>query len=271
MRKFIAVQLFLAIILISCAHKETTAPLLLLKPARIAVVLGAGHPKVSPISAFSKCLRPTRFRFIWLWEQVRKLRREPYAYGYKAYQLQEISLAIEKSHVADLSFPDNGFIKGEKLESYINYMIGNTPMEKLRIPFYAVATDLRTGSEIVFGTGNTGTAVRASCSIPGIFRPVSINGNTYVDGGVVSPVAVNAARRYGADVVIAIDISAGLDGNSPSSTIETILQSIDIMYSNISSSQITKADIVIRPRVGYIGAADFDRRHEAILEGEGGY
>ncbi len=268
MRKFIAVQLFLAIILISCAHKETPPPPAL-KPARIAVVLGAGASKGFAHIGVLKVLEANQVPIhMVVGTSAGSFVGSLYAYGYKAYQLQEISLAIEKSHVADLSFPDNGFIKGEKLESYINYMIGNTPMEKLRIPFYAVATDLRTGSEIVFGTGNTGTAVRASCSIPGIFRPVSINGNTYVDGGVVSPVAVNAARRYGADVVIAIDISAGLDGNSPSSTIETILQSIDIMYSNISSSQITKADIVIRPRVGYIGAADFDRRHEAILEGE---
>jgi len=68
-------------------------------------------------------------------------------------------------------------------------------MEKLRIPFYAVATDIQNGREVVFGSGNTGTAVRASCSIPGIFIPPVISGRMYVDGGVVSPVAVDAARR----------------------------------------------------------------------------
>ncbi len=88
-------------------------------------------------------------------------------------------------------------------------------MEKLKIPFYAVATDLEKGQEMVFGKGNTGTAVRASCSIPGIFRPVKISDRIYVDGGVVSPVAVEAAKRFGADVVIAVDVSSGAERTSP--------------------------------------------------------
>lgn len=191
-----------------------------------------------------------------------------YAYGYNSFQLQEIAFQLDKSHVADFIIPDSGFLKGEKLENYVNFMLGNTPMEKLKIPFYAVATDIRTGGEVVFGTGNTGTAVRASCSIPGVFKPVVLGNNMYVDGGVVSPVAVNAARRYGADVVIAVDISAGLQPSLPQGLMATILQAIDIMYSRISALQTPTADIVIKPKVSVIGSADFDRRHEAILEGE---
>jgi NTE family protein len=191
-----------------------------------------------------------------------------YAYGYNSFQLQEIAFQLDKSHVADFIIPDNGFLKGEKLENYVNFMVGNTPMEKLKIPFYAVATDIKSGEEVVFGTGNTGTAVRASCSIPGVFRPVVIGNHMYVDGGLVSPVAVNAARRYGADIVIAVDISAGVQPSLPQGIIDTMLQAIDIMYSRISAGQIPNADIVIKPRVGTIGSADFNRRHEAILEGE---
>jgi NTE family protein len=141
-------------------------------------------------------------------------------------------------------------------------------MEKLKIPFYAVAADIQSGKEIVFGTGNTGAAVRASCSIPGIFRPVNISGKMYVDGGVVSPVAVDAAKRLGADVIIAVDISGDIDSTQPTGTIETILQSINIMYSKLASIQLSKADVVIKPKVGYIGSADFSKRHEAVLEGE---
>jgi len=72
----------------------------------------------------------------------------------------------------------------------------------------------------------------------------------------------------GADIVIAVDISASSDRNPPGNTIETILQSINIMYSKLASIQLAQADIVIRPKVGFIGSADFSRRHEAILEGE---
>jgi NTE family protein len=191
-----------------------------------------------------------------------------YAYGLNAYQIQKLSLDIQRSDIADFTIPDNGFIKGDLLEEYVNRMLRNTTMEKLRIPFYATATELPNGKETVFGTGNTGKAVRASCSIPGVFNPAMIGNKMYVDGGVVSPVPVDAAKRLGADVVIAVDISSDLDTTKPSGTIETILQAINIMSSRISVAQLSRADIVIRPLVGHIGSADFDRRNDAIIEGE---
>ena len=90
----------------------------------------------------------------------------------------------------------------------------------------------------------------------------------YVDGGVVSPVAVDVAKQFGADIVIAVDISAGAERTFPENTIETILRSFDIMYSKLASIQILKADVVIKPKVSHIGSGDFSKRHEAILEGE---
>lgn len=190
------------------------------------------------------------------------------AYGYDAYQLQRIAIGIDKGEIADLTVPDNGFIKGEKLAEYVNRTLRNTPIENLRTPFFAVATDVQSGQEMVFGRGNAGAAVRASCSIPGIFRPVRIGDRVYVDGGVVSPVAVDAAKRLGADVVIAVDVSADVGGAAPESTIETIMQSVSIMYARLGAIQLGRADVVIRPKVGHIGAADFSKRHEAIMEGE---
>jgi len=168
----------------------------------------------------------------------------------------------------DFVFPDNGFIKGERLAEFVNKNLKNTPMEDLKIPFYAVATDIQNGQEIVFGRGNTGTAVRASCSVPGVFRPVKIGQRMYVDGAVVSPVPVDAARQYGADVVIAVDITSDAESSNPDSTMETILQTINIMNSKLALIQCAKADVLIRPKVGYIGSSDFSKRHEAILEGE---
>lgn len=191
-----------------------------------------------------------------------------YAYGFSAFELQKISFSMERDNIIDFTIPDNGFIKGEKLEGYINSIVKNTPIEKLRIPFYAVATDLQAGKEVVFGSGNTGTAVRASCSVPGIFIPPVIAGRMYVDGGLVSPVAVDAARRFGADIVIAVDISSDITTTAPQGTIESLLQAMSIMYSNLSGIQLARADVVIKPEVGYIGSSDFSKKHEAVLEGE---
>ncbi|MBU4319675.1 MAG: patatin-like phospholipase family protein [Thermodesulfovibrionales bacterium] len=258
---------FLVTFIFSCAPKEEVKPIL--PPVKIAVVLGAGASKGFAHIGVLKVLESNKIPVhMIIGTSAGSFVGSLYAYGYNAFELQKLSFSIEKGDVADLTIPDNGFIKGEKLEAYINRILKNTPMEKLKIPFYAVATDIQSGKEVVFGSGNTGTAVRASCSIPGIFRPVNISGKVYVDGGVVSPVAVDAAKRLGADIVIAVDIAGDIDSSQPEGTIETILQSINIMYSKLAAIQLSKADVVIKPKVGYIGSADFSKRHEAVLEGE---
>ena len=239
------------------------------KPAKIALVLGAGASKGFAHIGVLKVLESNKVPIhLIVGTSIGSVIGSLYAYGYNAFQIQKMSFSIETGDVLDYTFPDNGFIKGEKLEEFVNKNLKNTPIEKLRIPFYAVSTDLQTGREVVFGKGNTGTAVRASCSIPGVFRPVKIADKMYVDGGVVSPVAVEAARRHGADYVIAVDVSSEIEYGLPENTIVTILQSINIMYSRLAAIQLSKADVVIQPKVGHIGSGDFSKRHEAILEGE---
>ena len=239
------------------------------KPVKGALVLGAGASKGFAHIGVLKILETNRIPIdMIVGTSAGSFVGCLSAYGYDAYQLQRIAIAIDKSEIADLTVPDNGFIKGEKLAEYVNRTLRNTPIEKLRIPFYAVATDIQSGQEVVFERGNAGAAVRASCSIPGVFRPVRVGDRLYVDGGVVSPVAVDAAKRLGADVVIAVDISADVGGTPPETTIETIMQSVSIMYARLAAIQLGRADVVIRPKVGHIGAADFSKRHEAIMEGE---
>jgi NTE family protein len=269
MNHYVVFIVFIAflLVIVSCIPKHTITPPP--KPAKIALVLGAGASKGFAHVGVLKILESHNIPIhMIVGTSAGSFVGSLYAYGYDAYQLQTMAFALQREDVVDLTIPDNGFVKGEKLENYVNWALKDTTIEKLRIPFHAIATNIKTGEEIVFGTGNTGTAVRASCSIPGIFKPVQISDNTYVDGGVVSPLAVDAARRYGADVVIAVDISSSIDGSSPKSTVESILQSINIMYGKMTQKQIGRADVVIKPNVGYIGSADFSKRHEAILEGE---
>lgn len=261
------ILLFLLSVLTGCP--KAVPPSVPEKPPKVAVVLGAGAAKGFAHVGVLKVLETNGIPVsMVVGTSAGSFVGSLYAYGFNAFQLQKISMEIQQGDLVDFAIPDNGFIKGEKLEGYVNRMLRNTPMEKLRIPFYAVATDIQSGREMVFGTGNTGSAVRASCSIPGVFTPVVIGGRMYVDGGVVSPVAVDAARRLGADVVIAVDISGDGEAPKPQGTLSTILQSISIMYSKISAQQLQRADVVIKPVVGGIGSADFSRRHEGVLEGE---
>ena len=277
--KLFRILVILILAFTSCTLKETQPPPAVQpppvvqpppKPAKIALVLGAGSLKGFAHIGVLKILESNKIPIhMIVGTSAGSVVGALYAYGIDAFSLQKLSFSIEKEDIVDpFIVPNNGFIKGEKLEEFINKRVKNTPMEKFKIPFFAVATDLEKGQEIVFAKGNTGTAVRASCSIPGIFRPVRISDKTYVDGGVVSPVAVEAAKRLGADVVIAVDISSEVERVQSEGTIETILQSINIMYSKLASIQLAKADVVIKPKVAYIGSADFSKRHEAILEGE---
>jgi len=271
-RNMIAVRLCLTtalcacLFLAACAQQEIQPQQ---KSATIALVLGAGASRGFAHIGVLKVLEANRIPIhMIVGTSAGSFVGSLSAYGFTAFQLQKIANTLDKNEIIDLTVPDNGFVKGERLEDYVNTMVKNTPLEKMRIPFYAVAANIQNGQEVVFSRGNTGTAVRASCSIPGFFRPVKIDGNMYVDGGVVSPIAVDAARRLGADIVIAVDISADLDARLPEGTIETILQSIGIMHSKISVIQLAKADVVIRPKVGRIGSADFDKSFDAIIEGE---
>jgi NTE family protein len=265
--KSIALISIILLGIVSCVQKEIVRTQR--EPAKIAVVLGGGAARGFAHIGVLKILESNHIPIhMIVGTSAGSFVGSLYAYGLNAYQIQQLSLDIQRVDIADFTIPDNGFIKGDLLEEYVNRMIRNTTMEKMRIPFYAVATEVPNGKETVFASGNTGKAVRASCSIPGVFNPVIIGNKMYVDGGVVSPVPVDAARRLGADIVIAVDISSDLDTNKPSGTIETILQSINIMSSMISIVQLSRADIVIRPLVGHIGSSDFDKRNEAIIEGE---
>lgn len=264
----ITVSMFL--LLASCAGpKQAEVVHAPKRPAKIALVLGAGAARGFAHIGVIKVLEANAIPVhMVVGTSAGSVIGSLYAAGYNGFQLQKIALDVNKADIADPCIPDNGFIKGDKLEAFVNRMVKNAPIQKLKLPFYPVATDIQSGQEVVFATGNTGAAVHASCSIPGVFRPATFGGRVFVDGGVVNPVAVDAARARGADLIIAVDISSDLDRSVPQGTVDTILQSVNIMYAKISSIQLPGADIVIRPKVGKIGSSDFDRRDEAIMEGE---
>src|SRR6187455_310851 len=191
-----------------------------------------------------------------------------YASGYGGFDLQRTALQLDDTIIADWSLPDRGFIKGEALQNFVNQAVQNRPMEKLNKPFAVVATDLQSGEPIVFRTGNTGMAVRASSSVPGVFQPVTISGREYVDGGLVSPVPVRAARAMGADLVIAVYISNNPRLGKTKDSVDVMLQTFAIMGQSIASYELSEADIVIRPDTGRIRSTAFEDRHLAIIEGE---
>ncbi len=191
-----------------------------------------------------------------------------YAAGNDAFTMQKLAQQLDEKIFADWTLGGRGFLKGEALQDFINQHLNKRTLEKLNKPFATVATDLNTGERVVFRTGDTGLAVRASAAVPGIFQPAQFSGKSYVDGGLTSPVPVQAAREMGADFVIAVDISARPEGQPIDSVTAIIWQTTTIMGKAIATNELKGADIVIRPKLPYVKSWDFTARNEAMLEGE---
>ena len=191
-----------------------------------------------------------------------------YASGLNPFQLQQQAYALDEAKLRDIRLFSGGLVRGRALQDYVNQQVNQRAIQQLKLPFAAVATQLESGQRTVFVRGNTGQAVRASSSVPGVFEPVEIRGKHYVDGGVVSPVPVDAARQLGADFVIAVDISARPGSINPQGLANIVGQSIAIMGQQLGAQELARADVVIRPRLSGIGATDFAQKDQAMLEGE---
>ena len=195
-----------------------------------------------------------------------------YAAGNDGFALQKSAMEMDEASISDWALPlfskSSGVLKGEALQSYVNKAVRNAPMEKLKLRFGAVATDLNSGKPILFQRGNTGQAVRASSSVPSVFQPVKIGTHSYVDGGLVAPVPVRFAREMGADFIIAVNISTQADAQAAVSSVEVLLQTFAIMGQRLNVHELKDADIVIQPALGKMAGNDFASRNLAILAGE---
>lgn len=194
------------------------------------------------------------------------------ASGVTGNELNRLALNLDEATIADWGLPFvgrfGGLIKGDALQNMVNREVQNKSIEQMRIPLGIVATELQSGKGVLFRSGNTGQAVRASCSIPGVFQPTVIGGKEYVDGGLVAPVPVSYARQMGATLVIAVNISSEPVHQDASGTFGVLQQTISIMQRSINQFELKSADIVIAPQLKQMSGGDFKSRNAAILAGE---
>ena len=192
-----------------------------------------------------------------------------YASGMSPDRLELEAEILGKTDLVDLTLSSSGFIKGEKLQNYINYKVGNRPIQQFPIKFAAVATDFESGKAVAFNRGNVGQAVRASASIPNVFQPAVIVGRRYVDGGLSQPVPVSAAKKQGANFIIAVDISARPVKNVNKDFFSYLDQTFNVMSIPLLQHELGQANVVIKPKVLEMGSiGGFDQKRRAIQLGE---
>jgi NTE family protein len=190
-----------------------------------------------------------------------------YASGKNASALLQLAEGMDETAFTDWSFPGRGLLRGEALARYVREHTGGRLIEQMVLPLGIVATDLDSGQPILFQMGDAGTAVRASSAVPAVFMPVRIGTHEYVDGGLVSPVPVRFARQMGAELVIAVDISAAPEGAPTGDPMRMLLQTFAIMGRSINNFELRDADVILRPKLNGVGSADFTSRLRSIQAG----
>jgi NTE family protein len=278
-RVTLALPLALALALVAC---RTTAPLPPIpdvppapadaKPPRVALVLGGGGARgfahVGVIRVLEDAGVPIE---LVVGTSVGSLVGALYAGQTNSYELERLARGLERGDFFDFSLAPalfgRGLASGDRLERFVRERVGVERIEQLRIPYAAIATDLTTGEAVVLRSGDVARAVRASSAIPGVFEPVELDGRVLVDGGVARNLPVRIARDLGADVVIAVDVSAIEGDDPPANFVEVFLRAVNLVAHAEVEQARREADVLLTPAVGGVGYIEFDRKDEAIAAG----
>jgi NTE family protein len=200
-----------------------------------------------------------------------------YAQGRTAGQIKELALDTgwrQMVSLIDLTLPRSGLIEGAKIKNLLRSIMGDIAFSDLKIPLACVATDIRSGEEVVIKDGPVVEGVRASISIPAIFTAAKWQGRYLVDGGLVNPVPVSTVRGMGAELVIAVNVIPPMgvrfqpakESRAPG-IFQSMLHSLYIATYSLVRSNLAGADIAIEPELTGIGYGDFHRISDSIRQG----
>lgn len=223
-----------------------------LSPApRVALVLGSGGPRgYAHIGVMRELENAGVGIDLVVGSSVGALIGVFWASGMSAAEIDARSMQGGPLTVFDPNpFADRGWIRGQKLQDYVNATLGHRRLEDLPRRAIVVATRREDKQPRYFTTGNAGVAVRASSAVPGIISPVGINGEEYEDGDESMPVAVSAARSVGTRFVIAVDVSARPGSTPPDAS--DVERRRDVLRRSRIDPEVAAADFLIHPDLGY--------------------
>ena len=276
--------------------------------SRIGVALGAGAARGwSHIGVLERLSESGIEPDVMAGTSIGALVSGCYAAG-RLGELKEFALGLTRRRIfslLDLSWSGSGLISGDRLRELLEKQVGEMQFTDLRMPFVCIATELMTGHEIWLRNGPVAPAIRASYALPGVFRPVHIDGQWLIDGAVVNPIPVSACRAMGARLVVSVNLGSdafsgtvvqepknfiGPNGargsNEPpldrSSAMRQMfggptspgLTTVLVAAFNISQDRLARSrlagdppDVNIVPRNPNVGLFDFDKAAEAIAAG----
>ena len=156
----------------------------------------------------------------------------------------------------------------DKLQELISQVLAVKKAEDLKIPYFAVAVDLKTGKEIHFSSGDLTKIITGSCAIPGVFLPVKYRNMTLIDGGVRNNIPADVLKMNGCDFVVTIDCNCARGGGTNSDKLFTQFStSVGIMMVNNSKQGTELSDIIICPDLKKYKSLSLEGKDEMIKEG----
>ena len=187
-----------------------------------------------------------------------------YCSGMKMHLVERYVYTIEERDLIDMTIPRTGFIAGQRIELLIKTLTGNRSFQDLKIPFAAVAADVEKGQPVVLTEGKVYEAIRASISIPGVFKPVMRDGRMLVDGGIMARVPTDTVRDMGADFVISVDVGYHGGETKCDGIVSIMMQAFAVMEWHIIKERVNTSDINIVPALGHINMASIAQAEETI-------
>ncbi len=188
-----------------------------------------------------------------------------YCAGIRSSQFEAVLTGFGWRRIARPAFSRRGLLTFDRMEQWLIATIGDVTFADLRLPFAVVATDLETGQPIVLREGKVAPAVRASCSMPGIIVPITIDGRVLVDGCIANSVPAAPARALGADYVIGVNLF-GQGNLGARNLLATGLASFEHLL-RYSGGGLDGVDCLITPELSLASYVTFGGRVEAAARG----
>lgn len=215
----------------------------------VAVVLGGGGPRGFAHIGVLKALESAGIEpDLVVGSSIGAIIGALYADGVPAAEMESLAMSLNPIRFVNLSMRGASG-SGLAIEDFINERVGRKPLQGLKRPLVAVAVRKSDNQLVAFNFGNTGVAVRASSAMPGRFAPARIHGEEYIDGDEVSPVPIRVAKELGADVIIAVDVSAHLSSTPPEAPQHWQVR--DRRRTAQVAAEAPLATVLIHPDLGY--------------------
>ena len=191
-----------------------------------------------------------------------------YATGMPVKEMEERAVGFSVNKLLDPTIGAMGLLAGNRLEAILKSFIGTKTFADCRIPTAVITTDIESGDQIIHQNGDMLKILRATCSWPGIFAPVSLNGRLLCDGGIKNSVPVKIARDLAPDnYILAVDVGFCVKRGKMQNIFQVILQSLQIIGEELNQYQSTSADAVIKVDLPGIDQVAFNRSKEIIVRG----